>query len=98
MVEVSNKQLDKYAKSKFLMIKLKTPHTARQLFNKYKLFVAESKSDYEDEIFYNDDLRSRCGYVEDESTLEFEPRYYASIYPKEFKRLIENAKSVTISN
>ncbi len=99
MAKFSEDQVEKYSRAKLLIVEFKYPYTRRQLFRNYKLFVdTDPKSDYEDEIFYNDDLRSRCGYVEDNSTLEIYPKHYAQLYPKEFRTLIENAKSVEIIN
>lgn len=99
MVKISTKELNEYMKAKRLIIELKNTYTPKQLFNKYNLIVdTNPESDYEDEIFYNDDLRSHCGYMEDESTLEIEPIYYASFYPENFRKLIEDAKSITISD
>lgn len=107
-MKICDKCIDRYAKANRLKIVLPIPENKtdkqlnRYLMNRYSFYIDLDKdSEYELCLFYNYDLRSLFGNVEEYFTnpiaLDISPRYYASGWENtHFKKLMEDSESVKI--
>ncbi len=92
-MELTEKQIEKYAMAKELVIEMPKTITNRML-KKYHLNMGLMDEDVEGDLFYNDDLRSICGYCDDDKIMHLDPHYYAKMFPEYFEKLLKDAVSV----
>jgi hypothetical protein len=68
-----------------------TPKKLSKYLWKNYHFEISTEEDYEDHLFYNPDLRSEMGFVEESGSgsviLVVFPKYFAEFYPDEWKKL-----------
>ena len=95
-MKLTENQIKKYANAKELKIEMPKTITNR-ILKKYHLNMGLAEEDIEGDLFYNDDLRSICGYCDDDRIMYLDPYYYAKMFPEYFEKLLNDAVSVEIT-
>jgi len=99
---LTKEQVMLFANARELQVELPTNTTKRQLSQKYHLFYdPDEEGDNQGyDFFWNQDLRSACGFVDPEgygfTEMILFPEYYVKFEPQAFLKLLHDAESITV--